>query len=112
MQRYPLRGCICCSQTTYCEAQLQLDSCLLARPDALVEAASAAFLGALDDSENPTAQRYQEKQPKQRTSCGSKQHKDTVPEIEHGGSALQDDDDTYEPACAPHRKSLLSAPQL
>ena len=45
---------------------------LSARLNALVEPL-AAFLGALDDSENPTAQLYlQKKQPKLQTSCGGK----------------------------------------
>ena len=45
---------------------------MLARLDAIVEAASATFLGALDDSENTTARLYlQKKQPGSRRSMAA-----------------------------------------
>ena len=93
---------------------------LLARLDASVEAASAAFLGALDDSENPTAQVYLQKaaqaadeawQQRVQGHNGPTITNPTIPHVEQTGFTSQHDDDA-EPTLAPPRRGRLSAPQL
>ena len=74
---------------------------LLARLDAIVEAASTTFLRAVQQPGFSCG-----KQPKQQTKRGSKQYKHTTaqqprPGVEHTGLTFQRDDDDFEPTCAP-----------
>ena len=95
-------------------AGLRSEQPLLARLDTLIEAATAAFLDALDDSEKTHSQAaLAKKHSKQLTTHGSEQYKNpTVPEIEHSGLASQHGDDHFKPTFAPLRKSRLTASQL
>ena len=81
---------------------------MLARLDAVFEAATTVDLEALNDSEKPTARLYLQK-----GSPGSRQQRvhghsgptvmnPTVSEIEQSGSASQDDDDDSDLAFVPH----------
>ena len=90
------------------------------RMDARIEAATAAYLQALDDSEKATAWLYLQKAAQaadeswQQTVHGHNGPtvtNPTVSEIEQSGSASQDDDDS-ELDFSPHLKSRLNAPQL
>ena len=84
-----------------------------------VEAASAAFLDALD-YENLTAKLYLQKaahaadESWQQTVQGHNgpTGNPTIPDIEQSGSTSQHDDDDFEPAFAPPRRGRLNAPQL
>ena len=102
-------------------ADLLPEQPLLAWLSALVESASVAFLDALDDAEKPTTRLYLQKAARAAEESweqtvlgysGPTVTNPTVPEIEQGGSASQDDDDDSEPTFTPLRKSGLGAPQL
>ena len=83
---------------------------LLARLDAVIELATAAFSTLLMIQRNPPLGCILQKAPQQQTNRGSRQYNrhngptitnPTVPEMEQSGSASQDDDDDSEPTFAP-----------
>ena len=101
-------------------AGLLLEQPLLARLSALIESAFPPFSTPLMMQRDPLPGCICKKAAKavdeswQQTIRGHNAPtvtNPTVPEIDKGGSASQDDDDDYEPSFAPHRKSRLSAPQ-
>ena len=98
---------------------------LSARLDTVIEAATAAFLDALDNSEKPKARLYLQKAAQaadyswQQTIQGHNGltiTNPTVPEIEQSGLTSQHEDDDSEPllhsvkAVSPHHSSKRSSP--
>ena len=88
---------------------------------AVVEAATATNLEALDDEDKATAKLYIQKaaqaadEARQQTAEGQNGPtvtNQTVSEIEHSGSASQDDDDSDFECVSAHRKSPLIGPEL